>query len=71
MKSSGQLHILLLFTLFSHDCQPAYTTDTIIKFESDTTVLGLINNNDEQIVYRSEIKKPTAWSSNNNRILNK
>ncbi|CAM4597207.1 unnamed protein product [Leuciscus chuanchicus] len=37
----------LLYTLFTHDCSPIHNTNSIIKFADDTTVLGLIRDNDE------------------------
>lgn len=35
-----------------------------MKFADDTTVVGLIHNNDES-AYRDEIQKLTAWCSDN------
>ena len=39
----------LLYSLFTHDC------NTIIKFADDTTVVGLITDNDET-AYREEVR---------------
>ncbi len=37
----------LLFTLLTHDCTAKFSSNHIIKFADDTTVVGLIKNNDE------------------------
>ena len=58
----------LLHTLFTHDCSPIHNTN-IIKFADDTTVLGLIRNNDES-TYREEVQHLAAWCTNNNLALN-
>jgi hypothetical protein len=45
----------LLYSLFTHDCVATHTSKSIIKFADDTTVVGLITNNDET-AYREEVK---------------
>lgn len=42
----------LLYTLFTHDCCTTSPTNLIVKFADNTTLLGLINNNNES-AYRS------------------
>ena len=37
----------LLYSLFTHDCMARHDSNTIIKFADDTTVAGLITDNDE------------------------
>jgi hypothetical protein len=37
----------LLYSLFTHDCIARHDSNTIIKFAYDTTVVGLITDNDE------------------------
>jgi hypothetical protein len=37
----------LLYSLFTHDSMAMHATNSIIKFADDTTVVGLITNNDE------------------------
>uniref|UniRef100_A0A665UD53 Reverse transcriptase domain-containing protein n=1 Tax=Echeneis naucrates TaxID=173247 RepID=A0A665UD53_ECHNA len=59
----------LLFSLFTHDCSPIHPTNTIVKFADDTTIVGLIKNNNES-AYREEVKHLTDWCSNNNLVLN-
>ncbi|CDQ57089.1 unnamed protein product [Oncorhynchus mykiss] len=43
----------LLYSLFTHDCVAMHASNSIIKFADDTTVVGLITNNDET-AYREE-----------------
>lgn len=59
----------LLFTLLTHDCKPSSSSILIIKFADDTTVVGLINNNDETN-YRSEVSRLATWCKDNNLHLN-
>jgi hypothetical protein len=59
----------LLYILYTHDCTPVHESNTIIKFADETTVVGLIHNNDES-AYRNEIQKLSAWCSTNNLSLN-
>ncbi|KAG5852656.1 hypothetical protein ANANG_G00064880 [Anguilla anguilla] len=59
----------LLYYLFTHDCTPVHGSNTIIKFADDTTVVGLINNNDET-AYREEVQHLAAWCADNNLALN-
>ncbi|KAI3353804.1 hypothetical protein L3Q82_005031 [Scortum barcoo] len=58
-----------LFTLFTSDCSAIHSTNTIVKFADDTTIVGLISHNDETH-YREEIQHLTQWCSNNNLVLN-
>ena len=37
----------LLYSLFTHDCVAMHASNSIIKFADNTTVVGLITNNDE------------------------
>ncbi|KAM9429112.1 uncharacterized protein ACWYII_019836 [Salvelinus alpinus] len=37
----------LLYSLFNHDCVATHAFNSIIKFADDSTVVGLITNNDE------------------------
>ncbi|KAI3354999.1 hypothetical protein L3Q82_004799 [Scortum barcoo] len=43
----------LLYSLFTHDCVATHSSNTIIKFADDTTVIGLITGDDET-AYREE-----------------
>lgn len=58
-----------LFTLFTHDCAATHPTNTVVKFADDTTVVGLISDNDETH-YREEVHQLTQWCSANNLVLN-
>ena len=59
----------LLFSLFTHDCVPLHTSNIILKFSDNTTVVGHISDNDES-AYREEIQHLTAWCTPNNLSLN-
>ncbi|MCI4378954.1 hypothetical protein PGIGA_G00222290 [Pangasianodon gigas] len=58
-----------LYSLFTHDCKPVYGSNSIIKFADDTTVIGLISDNDESD-YRAEVEHLAAWCTDNNLLLN-
>ena len=46
-----------------------YNSNTIIKFADDTTVVGLITNNDET-TYREEVRDLAMWCQDINFTLN-
>ncbi|KAI5618697.1 gastrula zinc finger protein XlCGF28.1-like [Silurus asotus] len=56
-----------LYSLFTSDYRPVNGSNSIIKFADDTTVIGLITNNDET-AYREEIQHLVTWC--NNLLLN-
>ncbi|TWW56974.1 RNA-directed DNA polymerase from mobile element jockey [Takifugu flavidus] len=58
-----------LYSLFTHDCRALHGSNTIIKFADDTTVIGLIKDNDESS-YREEVDRLATWCHNNNLLLN-
>uniref|UniRef100_A0AAZ3QEV2 Reverse transcriptase domain-containing protein n=1 Tax=Oncorhynchus tshawytscha TaxID=74940 RepID=A0AAZ3QEV2_ONCTS len=58
----------LLYSLFTHDCMARHDSYTIIKFADDTTVVGLITDNDET-AYREEVRDLAGWCQNNNLSL--
>ena len=45
----------LLYSLFTHDCMAMHASNSIIKFADDTTLVGLINNNDKT-AYMEEVR---------------
>ena len=45
----------LLYSLFIHDCTAKHDSNTVIKFADDTTVVGLITDNDET-AYREDVR---------------
>ena len=59
----------LLYSLFTHDCMARHDSNTIIKFAYDTTVVGLITDNDV-IAYKEEVRALAGWCQNNNLSLN-
>ncbi|KAK0133936.1 Tripartite motif-containing protein 16 [Merluccius polli] len=59
----------LLFTLLTHDCAATHTSNHLIKFADDTTVVGLISRGDET-PYREEVAHLSHWCSDNNLSLN-
>ena len=59
----------LLYSLFTHKCVAKHDSNTIIKFADDTTVVGLITDNDET-AYREEVRELTVWCQDNNLSLN-
>ena len=46
-----------------------HASNSIIKFADDTTVIGLITNNDET-AYREEVRALRVWCQENNFSLN-
>lgn len=58
----------LLYSLFTNDCSPIHPSNTIVKFADDTTIVGLIRDNNET-AYREEIQHFTEWCSQNNQDL--
>ena len=59
----------LLFTLFTNDCVSCDNSVKIIKFSDDTTVEGLISDNNE-CAYRDVVGKLVDWCQVNNLELN-
>ena len=59
----------LLYSLFTHDCTARHDSNTIIKFANDTTVVGLITDN-EETAYREEVRDLAVWFQDNNPSLN-
>jgi hypothetical protein len=56
-------------TLFTQDCVAKYASSSIITFVDDTTVVGLIPNNDDT-AYREEVRGLGVWCLQNNLSLN-
>ena len=54
-----------LYSLFTHDCTARHDSNTIIKFADDTTVVGLITD-DNETGYREEVRDLTMWCKDNN-----
>ena len=59
----------LLYSVFTYDCMARNDSNTIIKFVDDTTVVGLITDNDKT-AYREEVRNLAMWCQDNNLSLN-
>ncbi len=59
----------LLYSLYTHDCTATHSSNVIVKFADDTTVIGLITDNDE-MAYREEVSTLTKWCQENHLLLN-
>lgn len=59
----------LLYTLYTYDCTPSHSSNSIIKFADDTTIVGLISKGDET-AYREEVQRLSVWCKENNLFLN-
>lgn len=59
----------LLYSLYTHDFVVSHSSNSIIKFADDTTVVGLITNNDKT-AYMEEVGTPTMWCQVNNLSFN-
>lgn len=53
----------------THDCRTRYSSNHILKYADDTTVVGLIKNNNE-LAYREEVQHLVDWCKVNNLVLN-
>ena len=69
MDPQGWVLSPLLYSLFTHDCVVTHVSNSIIKFADDTTIVGLITNNDET-AYREEVTILEEWCQENNLSLN-
>ena len=65
--SQGCVLSSLLYSLFTHDCMARHDPNTI-KFADNTTVVGMITDNDGP--YREEVRDLAGWCQNNNLSLN-
>ncbi len=59
----------LLFSLYTNDCTSKDPSVKLLKFEDDTTVIGLIKDGDES-AYRQEVEQLAVGCSLNNLELN-
>ena len=56
------------YSLFTHGCTAEHSSNTIIKFPDDATIMGLITHNRET-AYREEVRSLTSWWNANNLSL--
>ena len=54
---------------YIYDCKPRYDSNIIVKFADDTTVIGLISDDDES-AYRDDVKQLVSWCASNDLVLN-
>lgn len=59
----------LLYSFYTNDCFSHHDSVKIFKFADDTTVVGLITNDDES-AYRTEVSSLAEWCTINNLSLN-
>ncbi len=59
----------LLFSLYTNDCTSKDPSVKLLKFAEDTTLIGLIQDDDES-AYGQEVKELAVWCSLNNLELN-
>lgn len=53
----------------THDCALRYAANHTVKFADDTTVVGLIRE-DNNLAYRKKVEQLLGWSKDNSLILN-
>ncbi len=68
-SSQGCVLSPLLFSLYTNDCTSKDPSVKLLKFADDTTLIGLIQDDDKS-AYRQEVKKLAVWCSLNNLELN-
>ncbi len=59
----------LLYSLYTHDCTATHSSNIIVKFADDTTVMGLITDNNE-MAYLEEVNTLTKSSQEKHHSLN-
>ncbi|XP_054914356.1 uncharacterized protein LOC129378093 [Poeciliopsis prolifica] len=59
----------VLFTLMTHNCRPRFNTNLIMKYAGDTTIMGLIQDNNEGN-YRKQVQHLVDWCRIYNLLLN-
>ncbi|KAK3548159.1 hypothetical protein QTP70_004844 [Hemibagrus guttatus] len=65
----GCILSLLLFSLYTNDCTATDQSVKLLKFTDNTTVIGLISDNEES-AYRRVVEQLAVWCSFNNIELN-
>ena len=55
--------------MYTHDCKATNPNSLVVKFADDTSLIGLIQNDDES-AYRTQITSVVKWCEENNLILN-
>lgn len=57
------------FSLFTQDCTALHSSNAVVKFADDTTIVGLMSGNDETH-NRKEVQHLVGWCSDSNMIIN-
>ena len=60
----------VLFTLYTNECGIDTDYCKLIKFADDSTIIGLIRNDNDESHYRQAIDWFTRWCTNNKLVLN-
>ena len=58
----------LLYSPYTYDCNPRHDSNIIIKFADDTTVIGLISDDDES-AYRDDVNHLIKWCATSNDLV--
>ncbi len=56
--------------LYTHDCTATHSSNVIVKFADDTTVIGLITDNNETAYREEEVSTLNKWCQENHLSLN-
>jgi uncharacterized protein YneR len=59
----------LLYSLFTYDYVAVHDSNTISKFAGDTTVVGLITD-DNETAYKEEVRDLAVWCQDNHLNIN-
>lgn len=54
-----------MYALFTYDCVAKHSSNIILKFADDITIVGLISDADE-MSYKEEVRAKDTWCSDNN-----
>ncbi len=65
----GRVLSPLLYSLYTHDCTATHNSNLLVNFVDDTTIIGLISD-DEESAYRDEVNTLAQWCQSNNLSLN-
>ena len=57
----------LLYSLYTHDCKPGHDSNIIIKFADDTTLIGLVSDDDDSAY---DVKHVIKWCASKDLVLN-
>ena len=53
----------------THDCCARFSTNHMVKYADNTTVVGLIKDDNED-AYREEVRQLVGWCNTHNLVLN-